>query len=257
METVHMPVLFIGHGSPMNAIEDNEFSQAWQAAAAALPKPKAILCISAHWETRGPQMTAMETPRTIHDFGGFPRELFDMQYPAYGAPQLAQHIIDTMKKTAIKPDLTWGLDHGTWSVLCQMYPKADVPVLQLSLDRSQEASFHYELGQQLMELRDEGVLILGSGNIVHNLRIMVWEDRAFDWALEYDALVKKWILEDDHEAIIHYERHGKAAALAVNSAEHYLPLLYVLGLKKPGEPIHFFNEKIWGGSLSMRCLQVG
>jgi 4,5-DOPA dioxygenase extradiol len=251
-----MPVLFMGHGSPMNAIEDNEFSHAWQEAARQIPKPKAILCISAHWETRGSQVTAMEAPRTIHDFYGFPRPLFEKQYPTPGSPELAARIVELVGESKVLPDQSWGLDHGTWSVLCRMYPQADVPVVQLSLDRNLDAAGHYALSQQLSQLRQEGVLIVGSGNIVHNLRMMVWEDKAFDWATEYDAKVKQWILEDDHEAIIHYEKYGKAAMLSVNSAEHYLPLLYVLGLKEKDEPVSFFADKIWGGSISMRCVRI-
>jgi 4,5-DOPA dioxygenase extradiol len=252
-----MPALFMGHGSPMNAIEDNEFSLAWQAAAGHILKPKAILCISAHWETHGSQVTAMEAPRTIHDFYGFPRPLFEKQYPAPGSPELASRIIKLLGKSNVLADQSWGLDHGTWSVLCRMYPEARLPVVQLSLDRASENTNHYQLGQALRPLRQEGVLIVGSGNIVHNLRMMVWEDTAFDWATEYDAKVKQWILEDNHGAIIHYEKYGKPALLAVNSAEHYLPLLYILGLKEKNEPVSFFAEKVWGGSLSMRCVRIG
>jgi 4,5-DOPA dioxygenase extradiol len=252
-----MPVLFMGHGSPMNAIEDNEFSLAWQEAAKTIPKPNAILCISAHWETEGSMVTAMEKPRTIHDFYGFPRALFEIQYPAWGYPELAQRVVQLAGGSKVQPDLSWGLDHGNWSVLCRMYPEADIPVVQLSLDRSQPNSYHYRLGQLLAPLRKEGVLIIGSGNIVHNLRMMVWEDTAFDWASEYDEMVKQWILEEDHQAIIHYEKHGKPALLAVNSAEHYLPLLYILGLRYPHEPASFFAEKVWGGSISMRCVRFG
>jgi 4,5-DOPA dioxygenase extradiol len=252
-----MPVLFLGHGSPMNAIEDNEFSLAWQEIAMRIPQPKAILCISAHWETRGSQVTAMELPRTIHDFYGFPRTLFEKQYPAPGSPELAARIIKLLDRSNVLPDQSWGLDHGTWSVLCRMYPQADLPVVQLSLDRSGDNANHYQLGKELRQLRQEGVLIVGSGNIVHNLRMMVWEDTAFKWATEYDMKVKQWILEDDHDAIIHYEKHGQAAMLAVNSAEHYLPLLYILGLKEKDDPVSFFADKIWGGSLSMRCVRIG
>jgi len=252
-----MPVLFIGHGSPMNAIEDNEFSLAWQEAAREIPQPKAILCISAHWETRASLVTAMEAPPTIHDFYGFPRPLFEKQYPAPGSPDLAARIIELADGSSVLPDQSWGLDHGTWSVLCRMYPEALVPVVQLSLDRSHENTHHYQLGRELRQLRQEGVLIIGSGNIVHNLRMMVWEDTAFDWAVEFDAKVKQWILEEDHDAIIHYEKHGKPAMLAVNSAEHYLPLLYILGLKEANEPVSFFADKIFGGSISMRCVRFG
>ncbi len=257
MDATRMPVLFIGHGSPMNAIEDNEFSHVWEEVGKKLPQPSAILCISAHWETMGTQVTAMEKPRTIHDFYGFPRQLFEKQYPAPGSPELAARIVELLGESKVTLDHSWGLDHGAWSVLCRMYPQADIPVVQLSLDRAIDAAGHYALGQQLRELRQAGVLILGSGNIVHNLRLMVWEDAAFDWAVDYDARVKTWILDGDHDSIIHYEKYGSAAMLSVNSAEHYLPLLYILGLKEGGEPVGFFAEKLWGGSLSMRCVQIG
>ena len=260
-----MPALFIGHGSPMNAIEDNEFSRVWQAIARQMLKPKAILCISAHWETHGTQVTAMEAPRTIHDFYGFPRPLFEKQYPAPGSPELAARVVELVGESKVLPDLSWGLDHGTWSVLCQMYPQADVPVVQLSLDRTIGAEAHYELGRQLLQLRREGVLILGSGNIVHNLGMMVLEDVAFDWAVQFDAFISKSILEHDHDSIIHYEKQGQAGMLSVNSAEHYLPLLYVLGVEIREvddedvyeEPVSFFADKLWGGSLSMRCVRIG
>jgi 4,5-DOPA dioxygenase extradiol len=252
-----MPVFFIGHGSPMNAIEENEFSRAWRQAGQQVERPKAIVCISAHWETRGTQVTAMPNPRTIHDFGGFPRTLFEMQYPAPGAPDLAEQICKLITLTEARPDLTWGLDHGTWSVLSQMFPKADIPVIQISLDRSQEAPFHYELGRQLADLRRQGVLIVGSGNIVHNLRLMVWQDMAYDWAADFDEQVRRWIVDGDHEPLIHYEKQGQAAALSINTAEHYLPLLYILGLKEEGEGVSFFADKLWGGSLSMRSVRVG
>jgi 4,5-DOPA dioxygenase extradiol len=257
LENSKMPVLFVGHGNPMNAIEENEFSLAWQEAARHIPRPEAILCVSAHWETQGSLVTAMQQPRTIHDFYGFPRELFAKQYPAPGSPELAQHVIQLLGESRLKPDASWGLDHGTWSVLCRMFPEADIPVLQLSLDRTQENEYHYQLGQALRQLRHEGVLVIGSGNLVHNLRLMVWQDTAFDWAVEYDEKVKQWLLEGDDQSIIHYEKHGQAAMLSVNSAEHYLPLLYVLGLKEANEPIHFFADKIWGGSISMRCVRFG
>jgi 4,5-DOPA dioxygenase extradiol len=252
-----MPVLFLGHGSPMNAIEDNEFSLAWQEAARHIPTPRAILCISAHWETRGSQVTAMEAPRTIHDFYGFPQTLFEKQYPAPGSPELAARVANLLGEDKIQLDQSWGLDHGTWSVLCRMYPQADLPVVQLSLDRSIDPAGHYQLGGALQQLRQEGVLVVGSGNIVHNLRLMVWEDQAFDWAVEFDAQVTQWILEGDHDSIVHYEKFGKPALLAVNSAEHYLPLLYVLGLKEATEPVSFFADKLWGGSISMRCVRIG
>ena len=257
MDNTQMPVLFLGHGSPMNAIEDNEFSLAWQEAARHIPKPKAIVCISAHWETRGTRVTAMQEPRTIHDFYGFPRPLFEKQYPAPGSPELAERVIKLAGESRVQPDQSWGLDHGTWSVLCRMYPEAEIPVVQLSLDRSHDPVYHYQMGQELLPLRREGVLIVGSGNIVHNLRMMVWEDKAFDWAAEYDAKVTQWILEGDLDSIIHYGKYGRSAQLAVNSAEHYLPLLYVLGLKGKDEPVSFFADKLWGGSISMRCVRIG
>jgi len=257
MTTSRMPVLFVGHGNPMNAIEENEFSRAWSTAGKSLPKPKAILCISAHWETAGTKVTAMDKPKTIHDFYGFPQELFAVKYPAPGAPDLVDTVRKAIKMTEVLPDLEWGLDHGTWSVLKRMFPLADVPVVQLSLDRTRPPEYHYQLGSRLKELRDEGVLIMGSGNLVHNLRAVVFEDVAFDWAVDYDQKVSQWILADDHDPIIHYEKQGQSAMLSVNSGEHYLPLLYALSLKDAGEPLSFFADKVWGGSISMRSVRIG
>lgn len=255
--TTNMPSFFFGHGSPINAIEDNEFNRAWIDASQTIPRPTAILCISAHWETRGVAVTAMPQPRTIHDFYGFPPELSEYQYPAPGSPSFAKRVVDLLDDHDAQPDMNWGLDHGAWSVLCRLYPQADIPVIQLSLDRSHHPAGHYSLGRQLAELRQQGVLVIGSGNIVHNLRLMVWQGAAFDWAEEYDLKVRQCILNDDHESIIHYERHGQAAQLSVNSAEHYLPLLYILGLQQPGEPVSFFAEKVFAGSISMRCVRIG
>ena len=252
-----MPVLFVGHGSPMNAIEDNEFSRAWIEMGKALPHPKVILCISAHWETRGTQVTAMEKPRTIYDFYGFPPGLYAVTYPAPGSPELARHIQDMAGTEGITPDTTWGLDHGTWSVLSRLFPKADIPVLQLSLDVTKKAQAHYDLGRQLLPLRDEGVLLVGSGNIVHNLRMVVFKDTAYHWAVEFDGKVKQWILDDTIEPIIQYDKQGREAALAINSAEHYKPLIYALGAKEPGELVSFFAEKVWGGAVSMRSVRIG
>lgn len=252
-----MPVLFVGHGSPMNAIDNNEFSRSWVVVGKALPPPKGILCISAHWETKQTHVTAMEKPRTIYDFYGFPPELYSMMYPAPGSPELAQRVRDLAGANVVAPDLTWGLDHGTWAVMARLFPNADVPVLQLSLDVTKKAHAHYDLGRQLQHLRYEGVLIVGSGNIVHNLRLVAIEDTAYDWAVEFDGKVKQWILDDDHEQIIQYEKQGSNAALAINSAEHYKPLLYVLGAKDLGEPVNFFTEKVTGGSLSMRSVRIG
>jgi len=241
----------------MNAIEDNEFSQVWTTQGASLPTPRAILCISAHWETVGTQVTAMPQPKTIHDFYGFPPELFATQYPAPGSPGLAEQISSLVKTGAIKPVQEWGLDHGTWSVLARMFPKADIPVLQLSLDRTKFMQEHYDLGRELKPLREQGVLIIGSGNLVHNLGLVVWDDIAFDWAAEFDGKVRDWILNDDHTPIIRYQDYGWPAQLAVNSAEHFKPLLYILGLKDPGEKLQFFSEKVSMGSISMRSLQIG
>jgi 4,5-DOPA dioxygenase extradiol len=256
--TEKMPVLFVGHGSPMNAIEENEFAQAWSNMGRQLPRPKAILAVSAHWETMGTKVTAMETPRTIYDFYGFPKELYEVTYPAAGSPDLVKTVRNVIKKTDIQPDMSWGLDHGTWSVLARLFPKADVPVVQISLDRAKSARQHYELGQQLKELREEGVLIISSGNIVHNLRMVVWDDQQkFDWAEKFDTNVKDWILADDHEPIIEYQKQGRAAELAINSAEHYLPLLYTLGLKDPGEQVSFFADRVTMGSISMRSIKLG
>ncbi len=252
-----MPALFIGHGSPMNAIEDNEFSRAWIKAAQKLPRPTAILCISAHWETAGTQVTAMERPKTIYDFYGFPEALYRVHYAPHGAPDLAQYIQGTIRKTPVGLDIDWGLDHGTWSVLSRMFPQADVPVIQLSLDRTRDPGFHYELGKELRGLRKKGVLIVGSGNIVHNLRDIVWEDKAFDWAVEFDERMRQFILDGNHEAIIHYSKLGTTARQAVPTNEHYLPLLYVLALQDKKDAIGFFAEKVTLGSMSMRSLRIG
>ncbi|MFH2039892.1 MAG: 4,5-DOPA dioxygenase extradiol [Chloroflexota bacterium] len=257
MKNNRMPVLFVGHGSPMNAIEDNEFSQAWTRMGGNLVTPRAILCISAHWETVGTEVTAMLQPKTIHDFYGFPPELFAMQYPAPGSPELADEIRSLVKSVVIQPVQKWGLDHGTWSVLTRMFPRANIPVLQLSLDRAQPPQYHYDLGQELKPLREKGMLIIGSGNLVHNLGLVIREEMALDWAQDYDSKVKDWILHDNHTPIIHYEDHGKPAQLAVNSAEHYEPLLYVLGLKEADEEVLFFTEKIVMGSISMRSVKIG
>jgi 4,5-DOPA dioxygenase extradiol len=252
-----MPVLFLGHGNPMNAIEDNEFSRAWQQAGQALPRPQAILCISAHWQTRGTEVTAMDKPKTIHDFGGFPQELFAKEYPAPGSPALARLVQETVTPVLVGLDQKWGLDHGAWSVLCRLYPGADVPVVQLSMDYTQPPAFHYALGQALKPLRRRGVLIVGSGNIVHNLRQATWQEGAYDWAVEFDAKIAQLIAAGDHQSVVHYERLGKSASLSVPTNEHYLPLLYALGLQEEGETLSFFAAKVTYGSLSMRSLRIG
>jgi 4,5-DOPA dioxygenase extradiol len=251
-----MPALFIGHGNPMNAIEDNEFSRAWIKAGKSLPRPKAILCISAHWETAGTQVTGMEKPRTIHDFGGFPRPLYEMQYPAPGSPELAQLVQDTIKKAPARIDQNWGLDHGAWSVLCRLFPEADIPVVQLSLDRTQKPEHHYTLAKELLPLRYQGVLILGSGNIVHNLPMAVFREGAYEWALEFDQVAKNLILAGNHQDLIHYHDLGEAARLSIPTNEHYLPLLYTLAQQEEGEEVHFFAEQVTYGSLSMRSLKI-
>lgn len=254
---VVMPVLFIGHGSPMNAIEDTPSSQAWSEAAASLPRPTAILCISAHWETNGTRVTAVEHPRTIHDFYGFPQPLFEKQYPAPGSPDLARLTQTAIGPGRVQMDTAWGLDHGAWSVLCRMFPQADVPVVQLSLDRTAEPARHYDLARQLRSLRRKGVLILGSGNIVHNLREVVWQEAAHDWALEFDAQAKQLILAGDHASLIHYEKLGKAAGLSIPTNEHYLPLLYALALQDKADGLRFFAEQVTLGAISMRSVMIG
>ncbi len=251
-----MPVLFVGHGNPMNAIETNAFSQAWSAIGGSLPRPEAILCISAHWETEDTLITAMNRPRTIHDFHGFPRQLFEMQYPAPGSADLADLITTIIGKTEVHKDLDWGLDHGAWSVLCRMFPAADIPVVQLSIDRTQDPAFHYRLGRELRSLRNKGVLILGSGNIVHNLGVMTWDKTAYDWATEFDAKIRERIMSGDHEAIIHYENLGRNAQLAIPTNEHYLPLLYVLAAQDNRDEISFFTERVTLGSISMRSVRL-
>jgi 4,5-DOPA dioxygenase extradiol len=258
--TEKMPVLFIGHGSPMNAIEENEFVTGWRNLGKSIPKPKAILCVSAHWETKGSFVTAMDKPRTIHDFGGFPKELFDVQYPAPGSPLLAGETKDIIKKTQLGMDDKWGLDHGCWSVISRIYPKADIPVIQLSLDYSQPPQYHYDLAKELASLRKKGILIVGSGNIVHNLGMVAWDKLndiyGYDWAMEANDKIKSLILKNDHASLINYKSQGKAFNLAIPTAEHYLPLLYILALKKENEEISFFNDKAVAGSLSMTSVKI-
>ena len=252
-----MPALFVGHGSPMNALEDNAFTRAWRAVAAALPRPRAVLCVSAHWETDGPRVTAQLQPRTIHDFYGFPPELFRVQYPAPGAQALAERVVALGAAHGAARDTGWGIDHGAWSVLIRMYPEADVPVVQLSLDTGLSPAEHFALARALRPLRDEGVLLLGSGNIVHNLRLIRWEDVAYDWATEFDSKVAQRIERQDDAALVDYRSLGPGAALAVPTDEHYLPLLYVLAQRDPAEKITFFAEGVTLGSISMRSVRIG
>lgn len=261
-KTARFPVLFLGHGSPMNAIEDNEFVAGFRKLATKLPKPRAILCISAHWETRGTQVMALPHPKTIHDFGGFPKALFDVQYPAPGSPELAKEVKGLVKTTNIGLDESWGLDHGAWSVLIHLFPKADVPVIQLSLDYTKPSADHYALAEELHTLRDHGVLIIGSGNMVHNLGKLAWDklqadNYAFDWAREANEKMKHFILQRQHEALIRYDQQGSAFKLAIPSPEHYLPLLYTLALSDEKEPISLINDKAVGGSLTMTSLKIG
>lgn len=252
-----MPALFIGHGSPMNAIEANEFSKSWAEIGKRLPNPKAILCISAHWETFGTRVTAMDRPKTIHDFYGFPAELYQQRYSAPGSPELANSILQVVENTEVNLDFEWGLDHGTWSVLNRLFPQADVPVVQLSLDRNKSPEQHYQLGKELALFRDQGILIIGSGNMVHHLGLMTWEDTAFDWAAEFDDVLKGLILSKDHESIVNYSNLGKNTKLAIPTNEHFLPLLYVLALQQESDQLNFFAEKVTFGSISMRSLQIG
>jgi 4,5-DOPA dioxygenase extradiol len=260
--TEKMPVLFLGHGSPMNALEENEFVAGFRKTGKELPKPKAILVVSAHWETRGTFVTAMQNPRTIHDFGGFPKALFDVQYPAPGSPELAQETKNTVTKTEIGLDHAWGLDHGAWSVVKHLYPNADVPVIQMSIDHFQTPQYHYELAKELAALRKKGVLIIGSGNMVHNLRMVAWDklntpNFAFDWALEASDKMKKFILDGDHKQLINFSLQGKPFQLAIPTPEHYIPLLYTLGLKEENETVTLFNDKAVGGSLTMTSVKIG
>ena len=259
--TAKMPVMFLGHGSPMNAIEENEFVQGFRKVSSEIELPKAIICISAHWETRGTRITAMDNPRTIHDFGGFPRELYDIQYPAPGHPKLANDTRELMQGAEIQLDDTWGLDHGAWTVIKHMYPDANVPVVQLSLDYHKSPREHYELAKELETLRNKGVLLVGSGNLVHNLGQIAWhkinEYYAYDWALEATEKMNRFILEGDHEELIHYNKHGKPFELAIPTPEHYLPLLYVLALQGKDDSIQLFNNKPLAGSLSMTSVKLG
>jgi len=257
--TEQMPMLFLGHGSPMNAIEENEFVTGFRNIAKSIPKPTAILCISAHWVTKGTFVTAMETPETIHDFGGFPQELFEVQYPAPGSPELAEEVKHIVTKTDIGMDSQWGLDHGAWSVIKHLYPNADVPVIQFSLDFNKTPHDHYDLGKELSSLRWKGVLIIGSGNMVHNLRDVDWinPDKGYVWAEAANEEFKKLILANDHESLIHYKELGNEIQQAIPTPEHYLPMLYILGLKQENESVSFFNDKTVLGSMSMTSFKIG
>ncbi|MEN5436045.1 4,5-DOPA dioxygenase extradiol [Sphingobacterium faecium] len=260
--TEKFPVLFLGHGSPMNAIEENEFVDGFRNIGKTFQKPKAILVISAHWETRGTFVTAMDNPPTIHDFGGFPQALFDVQYPAPGSPELAQETKRIITKTDVLLDDKWGLDHGAWSVVKHLYPDAEVPVIQMSIDYTQPASYHYELAQELASLRHKGVLIIGSGNMVHNLRMVAWDKLneagfAWDWAQEAKEKMKNYILDGNHKALIDFRNQGKAFDLAIPTPEHYLPMIYSLALKDRQDDLLLFNDNSIGGSLAMTSFKIG
>lgn len=264
-QDTYMPVLFIGHGSPMNAIEDNEFTKEWHQVAKNIPVPKAVLIVSAHWLTKGTHVTAMEQPKTIHDFGGFPQALFDVEYPAPGHPELAKETAKLVQSTHVGLDHEWGLDHGAWSVVKQMYPQANIPMIQLSIDYHKPPAYHYELAKELAALRKKGVLILASGNMVHNLRMMklsggmesINNEYGFDWTHEMNTIFKDKIMNGDHRALVEYEQLSKAAKLAIPTPDHYYPLLYALGLKrKQDEPV-IFNDKAIAGSLTMTSVKIG
>ncbi len=260
-ETPKMPALFIGHGSPMNALENNSYTKEWKRIGKEIPEPKAILCISAHWLTQGTLVTHAEHPKTIHDFGGFPEKLFKVQYPAPGSPEWAKRIRDTVTEPKIGLDDEWGLDHGTWSILIHMAPKANIPVLQLSIDLHKPPQFHYELGRRLAPLRRHGLLIIGSGNMVHNLSMVAFdkinERFGYDWALEMDEYCKRNILLGNHDPLIHYTALGKSALQSVPTPDHYYPFLYILGLQEKGESATLFNEGPLAGSLTMTSVKVG
>jgi 4,5-DOPA dioxygenase extradiol len=249
-----LPIVFVGHGSPMNAIEENEFSRAWADVGHKLPRPNAILCVSAHWQTVGTRVTGMEKPQTIHDFGGFPKALYEAVYPAPGSPELAHFTREIVQQAEVQVDQNWGLDHGTWSVLRQMFPEADVPVVQMSLDATQPAEHHYALARELRTLRERGVLVVGSGNIVHRLQAFRVEDVPYQWALEFDDTARRLIESGDHQSLVHYEKLGRAAQLSIPTNEHYLPLLYVLALQDGQEKAQFFAEKVTFGAISMRSV---
>jgi 4,5-DOPA dioxygenase extradiol len=257
-----MPVLFIGHGSPMNGIEDTEFSRRWTQMAKEIPIPKAVLVVSAHWFTKGTQITAMDFPKTIHDFGGFPKELFAVQYPAPGNPVLAKETAALLHSAHVELDHDWGLDHGTWTVVRHMYPDANIPVLQLSIDYTKGPQYHYDLAKELNALRKKGVLIIGSGNMVHNLRMVAWDrlndpEYAYDWTIKMNEKFKELIQAGDHKPLINYSSLGSEAMLAIPTPEHYLPLMYTLGLKTNKDNVSFFNDKAVGGSLTMTSVKLG
>jgi 4,5-DOPA dioxygenase extradiol len=263
-----MPAIFFGHGNPMNAVLKNAYTDGWAAIGSSIPRPQAVLCVSAHWYLPGTAVTAMPSPRTIHDFGGFPRELYQVEYPAPGSPELARRVRELLTPLtnsgepaiAVELDQSWGLDHGTWSVLCHVFPQADIPVVQLSIDETRAPEFHYEAGKLLQPLRDEGVLIIGSGNIVHNLHTYAWgkhEVEPFDWAVRFEKTAREFLVNGNDEPLVHYESLGRDALLAAPTPDHYLPLLYVIALRRQGENVSFPVDGFDGGSISMLSVKIG
>jgi 4,5-DOPA dioxygenase extradiol len=260
MASSRLPAVFFGHGNPLNAIQHNTYTEGWAALGRSFARPRAVLAVSAHWYVPGTWVTAMEAPRTIHDFGGFPRPLYEVRYPAPGDPRLARRVQQLLAPLDVRLDEAWGLDHGTWSVLCHCYPEADVPVVQLSIDETEPPAFHHELGRRLAPLREEGVLVMGSGNLVHNLHTYAWGRHPadpFDWSLRFEATARRLIEAGEHGPLVDYESLGRDAVLAVPTPEHYLPLLYVLGTRAPGDAVRFPVEGIDGGSVSMLTVQLG
>jgi 4,5-DOPA dioxygenase extradiol len=259
--TDKMPVLFLGHGSPMNAIEENEFVRGFRSIAREIPKPAAILCVSAHWETKGTMVTVMENPRTIHDFGGFPEALYAVQYPARGNPGLARITKELVKSAEVELDEKWGLDHGAWSVIKHLYPDADVPVIQLSLDYYKAPQYHFNLAKELKSMREKGVLVIGSGNMVHNLGLIEWsrmndDNYGFDWAVEANEKMKRYIINGDTKSLVDFRKQGNSFQLAIPTPEHYLPLLYAMALKDENDNISLFNDKAVAGSLTMTSVKI-
>jgi 4,5-DOPA dioxygenase extradiol len=255
-----MPAIFFGHGNPLNAIQENEYTAAWAKIGKSIPRPKAVLCVSAHWYLPGTAVTATPAPRTIHDFGGFPRELYEVQYPAPGSAELGDRVPELLAPVNVALDHRWGLDHGTWSVLRHVFPDAGVPVVQLSIDETREPEFHYALGKALAPLRDEGILVCGSGNIVHNLHTYAWgkhEVEPFDWAVRFETLARDLLLKNNEQPLVNYEALGRDALLAAPTPDHYLPLVYVMGLRRQGEGVSFPVEGFDGGSISMLSVQFG
>lgn len=260
--TEKMPVLFLGHGSPMNAIEENQFVAGFREVSKKIPTPNAILCVSAHWFTDGTFVTAMEMPKTIHDFYGFPKELFEVQYPAPGNPALAKETSELLAPVLVEEDHSWGLDHGAWSVIRHLYPEADIPVIQLSIDYTKPPQYHFDLAKKLNKLREKGILILGSGNIVHNLRMIDWRNintvgSGWDWAIEAREKTNNWLLDGNFQNLIDYQKQGAALQYAVPTPDHYLPLIYTLGLKEKSDELSLFNDELIGGSLSMTSVRIG